>query len=289
MTVIDAHQHLWAVGADPGDFGDYGWLDARVLDPIARTFTEADLEPMLVAAGVDATVMVQSANTVSDTAAMLAVADRWSRVRGIVGWAPLLQPEQTAATIDLWRTDRRLVGVRHLIHDEPDPDWIMQPAVLESLALLADAGLTYDVIGVLPRHLEHAITIAGRLPGLRLVLDHLGSPPIRDAGWQPWADLMAAAAEHPNISVKLSGLGTCAEWETWQPSDLQPYVEHVLTLFGADRVMFGGDWPVCVLAGDYARMWAGVTSLLAGLTDAERARVLGGTATQFYRLPDGRS
>lgn len=289
MTVIDAHQHLWAVGTAPGDFGDYGWLDAPVLAPITRTFTEAELEPMLVAAGVDATVMVQSANTTADTAAMVAVADRWPRVRGIVGWAPLLRPEQTAETIDAWRADDRMVGVRHLIHDEPDPDWIVQPPVLESLALLADAGLTYDVIGVLPRHLEHAVTIAERLPELRLVLDHLGSPPIRDTGWQPWADLMAAAAEHPNISVKLSGLGTCADWESWQPGDLQPYVEHALDRFGVDRVMFGGDWPVCVLAGDYARMWAGVTDLLAGLTDSERARVLGGTATEFYRLGGGRS
>jgi L-fuconolactonase len=160
----------------------------------------------------------------------------------------------------------------------------MQPAVLESLALLSDSGLSYDVIGVLPRHLEHAATIAERLPGLRLVLDHLGSPPIRSAGWDPWAGLMQRAAEHPNVFVKLSGLGTCADWEAWRPSDMQRYVDWAVECFGAERLLFGGDWPVSILAGGYARMWAGTQELLAGLTEAERTRVLGGTAIHVYRL-----
>jgi L-fuconolactonase len=285
MTTIDAHQHLWVVGA--GDYGDYQWLDAEPLVPIARTFTEADLEPQLEAAGVDGTVMVQSANTLADTAAMVAVADRWSRVIGIVGWAPLLEPAAAADTIEAWTADPRLVGVRHLINDEPDPDWIMQAPVLESLGLLADANLTYDVIGVLPRHLEHALTIAERLPRLRLVLDHLGSPPIRDAGWEPWATLLRRAAEHPNIFVKVSGLGTCADWEAWRPSDMQRYVDWAVGHFGAERLLFGGDWPVSMLAGGYARMWAGTHELLSGLTAADRDRVLGGTAAEFYRLPIG--
>jgi L-fuconolactonase len=282
MTTIDAHQHLWTV-AD-GNLGDYGWLDAEALSPITRTYTEADLEPLLAAAGIDGTVMVQSANTVADTAAMVAVADRWSRVTGIVGWAPLLDPEETARTIEGWRSDPRMVGVRHLINDEPDPDWIMQPPVLESLALLSAGGLSYDVIGVLPRHLEHAAYIAERVPGLRLVLDHLGSPPIRDTGWEPWAGLMRRAADHPNVFVKVSGLGTCADWVTWQPADMQRYVDWVIECFGVDRLLFGGDWPVSVLAGGYARMWAGTQALLQGLTATERARVLGGTAIDVYRL-----
>ncbi len=284
MLTIDAHQHLWAVEA--GDYGDYGWLDAESLAPIARTFTEDDLDMKLVHAGVDRTVMVQSANTVADTAAMVAVADRWNRVAGIVGWTDLVDPSAAARTIESWSVDPRMVGVRHLIHDEPDADWIMQPEVLESLALLAAAGLSYDVIGVIPRHLEHAVTIAERLPGLRLVLDHLGSPPIRAAGWEPWASLMRRAAEHPNIFVKVSGLGTLADWEAWRPADMQRYVDWAVDRFGPERLMFGGDWPVSVLAGGYARMWAGTQALLADLAKAERARILGGTAIEFYRLPD---
>jgi L-fuconolactonase len=282
MTTIDAHQHLWTV--ETGNYGDYQWLDLEALTPIARTFTEVDLEPQLAAAGVDGTVMVQSANTVADTASMVAVANRWSRVVGIVGWAPLLEPEAVARTIEAWRTDPLMVGVRHLINDEPDPDWIMQPPALESLGLLADANLTYDVIGVVPRHLEHAITIAEKLPALRLVIDHLGSPPIRDAGWEPWATLMSRAAEHPNVFVKVSGLGTLADWESWRPSDMQPYVDWVVQHFGAERLLFGGDWPVSVLAGGYSRMRAGTQALLGGLADSDRARVLGGTAIEVYRL-----
>jgi L-fuconolactonase len=285
MTTIDAHQHLWTV--EEGDLGDYQWLDSEAVAPIRRTFVEADLEPQLLAAGVDRTVMVQSANSAADTAAMVAVADRWDRVAGIVGWAPLLDPQAVASTVEAWTDEPRIVGVRHLINDEPDPDWIMQPSVLESLALLSDARLTYDVIGVVPRHLEHAATIAARLPDLNIVLDHLGSPPIRSEGWEPWATLMARAAEHPRVFVKVSGLGTCADWADWQPADLQRYVDWAVECFGTERLLFGGDWPVSTLAGGYARMWEGTQVLLAGLTEAERARVLGGTAIEVYRLAVG--
>jgi L-fuconolactonase len=285
MTTIDAHQHLWTV--EPGFLGDYQWLDAEALAPIAHTFTEADLEQELVAAGVDGTVMVQSANTEADTAAMVAVANRWSRVAGIVGWVPLLDPDKASQTLDAWASDPRMVGVRHLIHDEPDPDWIMQSAVLESLGILAEANLTYDVIGVLPRHLEHAITIADQLPELRLVIDHLGSPPIRTAGWEPWASLMKGLAEYPNVNVKVSGLGTLADWDSWTPADMQPYVDFALEQFGPSRLLFGGDWPVSVLAGGYARMHAGTVALLHNLSEPDRQRVMGGTAIEVYRLPVG--
>jgi L-fuconolactonase len=282
MTTIDAHQHLWTV--ETGNYGDYQWLDLAALTPIARTFSEVDLEPQLAAAGVDGTVMVQSANTDADTAAMVAVADRWDRVVGIVGWMPLLEPVQVAEAIEGWSSDPRMVGVRHLIHDEPDPDWIMHPTVLESLALLSEAGLSYDVIGTLPRHLEHAITIAERLPGLRLVIDHLGSPPIRESGWQPWARLMAQLGEHDNVFVKVSGLGTLAHWETWQPADMEPYVDWALQNVGVDRLLYGGDWPVSMLAGGYARMREGTRVLLEGLSESESDRIMGGTAIEVYRL-----
>lgn len=285
MTTIDAHQHLWTVS--PGDFGDYQWLEGEAYGLVARTFTEVDLDPALDTAGVDGTVMVQSANTYADTAAMVAVADRWNRAIGIVGWMPLLDPAEVAKVIQGWSSDSRMVGVRHLIHDEPDPDWIMQPAVLDSLELLGHAGLTYDVIGTLPRHLEHADSITERLPGLRLVIDHLGSPPIRAAGWEPWATLMGRLAEHPNVFVKVSGLGTLADWSSWQPSDMQPYVDWVIEKFGPQRLLFGGDWPVSILAGGYARMHAGTLKLLEVLPASDRSRVMGGTAIEVYRLQVG--
>jgi len=208
-------------------------------------------------------------------------------VVGIVGWMPLLEPAEVAKAVEVWSSDPRMIGVRHLIHDEPDPDWIMQSAVLESLEILSNAGLSYDVIGTLPRHLEHAITIAERLPGLRLVIDHLGSPPIRAAGWEPWAGLMGMLAEHPNVFVKVSGLGTLADWTSWQPSDMQPYVDWVIEKFGAPQLLFGGDWPVSLLAGGYARMRAGTQILIDGLSEPDQQRVMGGTAIEVYRLQVG--
>lgn len=283
MTAIDAHQHFWTV--EPGDFGDYRWLEGEPYGALSRTFTEVDLEPELDAAGVDGTVLVQSANTEADTAAMVAAADRWNRIVGIVGWMPLLQPSEVTKVCEMWSVDPRMVGVRHLIHDEPDPDWIMQPAVLESLSLLAEANLTFDFIGVLPRHLEHARTVAERLPGLRLVIDHLGSPPIGSAGWEPWAGLMGGLAEHPNVFVKVSGFATLADWVSWQPSDIQRYVDWVVEKFGPQQLLFGGDWPVSVLAGGYARIHEGTEKLLEGLTESERYRIMGETAINVYRLP----
>lgn len=278
MTVVDAHQHLWNL-----DRVAYPWLTSDY-GPIFRTFEELELEPQLAAAGVDKTVIVQSADSTADTDYMLEVADRWPRIAGIVGWIPLERPEEAAAELDRRCADRRFVGVRHLIHTEADPDWVLRPAVQDNLALLAERGLTFDVVAVLPRHLEHVATLAERHPSLRLVIDHLAKPPIRERGWEPWASQLRSAAAHPNVYAKLSGLNTAAEPETWTAKDLQLYVDFALELFGPQRLMFGGDWPVATLAGDYAKVWHETNAALAGLSQDERDRVLGGTAVDFYRL-----
>lgn len=277
--IIDAHQHFWNL-----DRVAYPWL-TPAYGPIYRTFEERDLEPHLDTFGVEGTVIVQSMDSYEDSDYMLEVADRWPRIAGVVGWVPLTRAEEAASVLDRYQRDQRFVGVRHLIHEDPDPDWLLRSDVQDGLTLLAERDLAFDVVAVLPRHLEHVPVLAERHPGLRLVIDHLAKPPVKDRGWEPWAGLIARAAEHRNVYAKISGLNTAADWETWSADDLRPYVEHVLQAFGAERLMFGGDWPVAVLAGDYPKVWRETEKLLTEIDEGARARVLGATAAEFYRLP----
>jgi L-fucono-1,5-lactonase len=278
MPVIDAHQHFWNL-----EKVSYPWL-TPALAPIRRTFEPPDLEPLLRAAGVDATVLVQAADSYEDTDAMLARAGAYPWIAAVVGWVPLDRPDEAAAAVERYRARPAFAGVRHLIHDDPDPDWVVQDAVIEGLGILAAADLTFDLVGVLPRHLEHVVTLAERVPGLRIVIDHLNKPKIKEKGWEPWATLLARAAECPAVHAKVSGLNTAADREHWTAADLRPYVEHALEVFGPRRLMFGSDWPVANLAGDYAKVWRETNAVLADLPEPDRAAVFGETARDFYRI-----
>jgi L-fuconolactonase len=278
-VTIDAHLHLWDL-----EHGHYAWL-AQAPEKINRTFGIAEVEPQLRASGVDGAVLVQAANTADDTAAMFAVAADAPVVAGVVGWADLLDPDDLAATLDAYASSGPLVGLRHLIHDEPDPDWLGQPQVRASLAQLASRDLTYDVIGVLPRHLEHAIGLADELPGLRLVIDHLGTPPVGAAARPSrWSDLMTELAARPNVFVKLSGLTTLGPADRASIDELRPFSDMALETFGPGRLLFGGDWPVSTLATTYAQTMRSTLALLSGLDEDQRREVLGGTAERVYRL-----
>ncbi|MEV4089049.1 amidohydrolase family protein [Nonomuraea fuscirosea] len=277
MAVVDAHQHFWNL-----ETGSYPWLTPES-GPIFRTFEPEELLPQLAAAGVDRTVLVQSMDSSADTGAMLAQADAYDVVGAVVGWVPLTRPEEAAGALERYRRHPKFAGIRHLIHDEPDPDWLLQDTVIEGLRLLAAADLPFDVVAVLPRHLEHVPVLAERVPGLRMVIDHLAKPPIREKSWEPWASLLARAAACPGVYAKVSGLNTAAAPD-WTGEDLRPYVEHAVELFGPDRLMFGSDWPVATLAGDYARVWRETRAALSGLDETGKAQVLGGTATRFYRI-----
>ncbi|MEY9852719.1 L-fuconolactonase [Leifsonia sp. EB41] len=274
MTV-DAHLHLWDL-----DRVAYPWL-TDALAPINRTFAFDEVRPQLEQAGIDRVVLVQAANSVEDSAAMFAVSS--PLVAGVVAWVDLLDPAAAARQLDGWAEHPTFVGVRHLIHDEPDADWLGRPEVRASLALLAARGLSFDVIGVLPRHLEHALSIADELPSLRLVVDHLGTPPVGADSAEPWAGLLAELSRRPNVSVKLSGLTTLGGGA--DAAQLRPYVSHAFDAFGPARVLYGGDWPVSTLAGPYAETWATADALLAGLSADERADVLTHAAERAYRLP----
>jgi len=280
--IIDAHQHVWDLDRSP-----YPWLGPQV-PQWNRTFTFEELRPHLRRNAVTATVMVQSDDHDADTDLMREVADAHPEVVGIVAYVPLDRPAVAGERLAELRRDDRVVGVRNLIHDLPDPDWILRPEVDEGLSILEAAGVTFDYVAVLPRHLEHVPTLAERHPDLRIVIDHLSKPPIGEVEREPWWSLIAAAAEAPLVHAKVSGLYPGASPESWTTSGVRAFVERALELFGPSRLMYGGDWPISVAAGGYDRVFAGITDLLGGLSAAEQAEIWSGTAKRFYRISEAR-
>lgn len=274
MFKIDTHQHAWNLSEV-----EYGWLKPEYT-AFYGNFTPDLLGPQVKAAGVDYTVMVQAANSYEDTASMLLHADYNDWIAGVVGWVNLLDPEEAGKRLDMYSKGPYFKGMRHLIHDEPDPDWVIQPVVIESLKILAGHNLPFDVVAVYPNHIKHVPTLAEKVPNLRMVIDHLGKPPIGKDD-TVWFDHMKAAAQSPNVYAKLSGQ---FDNPAWSVSDIQPYVDHVLEQFGADRVLFGSDWPVALMGGTYASVWANTQALIANCTPAEKEAILGGTAMRFYDL-----
>ncbi len=274
---VDTHQHFWNLSEVV-----YSWLVPEY-GPIYATFTDRDLEPMVKAAGIDKTVLVQSANSYEDTAYMLAVADHNDWIGGVVGWVNLLDPAETEKRISMYAKHPKFRGIRHLIHTEPDPDWVVQPVVIESLKVLAAHNMIFEVVAVFPNHLKHVPTLAQAIPTLTLVIDHLAKPPIAAKEMGAWADQFKAAAQFPNVYAKVSGLNTAAAPD-WTAADLKPYIDYAFECFGADRLMYGSDWPVCILAGDYQRVWVETQKALEGRPQAEIDAVLGGTAQRVYRL-----
>jgi L-fuconolactonase len=282
MTTIDAHQHVW----NPAT-AEYAWLGPQH-HPIDRAMTFEELQPLLRDAGVDATVLVQSADNDEDTDAMFAVADRHPEIAAIVAYVPLDRPDRAAERLSELRADSRFVGIRNLIHDLPDPDWLLGDIVDEGLDLLEKADVTFDLVSVLPRHLENLATISERHPSLRIVIDHLSKPPI-GGDPEPWWTLIARAAENPLVHAKVSGLySSVGELGDWSTEAVRPFFDRALEVFGPERLMFGGDWPISVLAGGYRRTWDSLSELLEGLSAADRAKILGETAAQFYRIDEHR-
>jgi L-fuconolactonase len=277
--IIDAHHHFW----DPTAV-DYPWLTDELM-AIRRAFTPADLEPDLRANGVDATVLVQTRSSVEETEDFLALADRTPFVRGVVGWVDLTDPgvEDAIAALRERPDGANLVGIRHQVHDEPDPAWLVRDDVVRGIRAVGRAGLVYDLL-VRSRELPAALDLARRLPDIRFVIDHVAKPPIATGEVEPWASRIAPFRELEHVACKVSGMVTEADWSTWTPSDLQPYVDHVLVVFGPDRLLFGSDWPVCLLAASYDQVADAARTTLASLGDNDRAKVLGRTAARVYRL-----
>jgi len=279
-VVIDAHLHLWDVRR-----GGYDWLRRPQNAAINRTYTFADFASRAAAAGVDRAVLVQADDSAADTDAMFEIAAAHEEIAGVVAWVPLDRPDEAAAALDLLAARPGFAGIRTLIHDQPDPDWLLRPEVSGGLALLEERDIPFDVICALPRHLSHVPVLSERFPLLRMVLDHLAHPPLGgDLG--QWQTLITAAAANPRVFAKVSGL--YPPDPSWTAEDLRGVVQFAVEAFGPGRLMFGSDWPVAELGGGYAKVFAELSALFARLPAISRDAILGGTAARFYALSGGR-
>jgi L-fuconolactonase len=271
--VIDAHVHVW----DNALLVGYEWMTDS-MTAIRRPFGLADLRPHLAANGMDGVVLVQTSSSVDETRDLLALAAASDLVAGVVGWVDLAAPG-VAGVLDELRAGRggdALVGLRHQVHDEPDPEWLLRPDVQRGLHAVEHAGLAYDVL-VRPRELPAALDVARSFVGLRLVVDHIGKPPIAAGELEPWASRMALFADLDHVACKVSGLVTEADWKSWTASHLEPYLSRVVDWFGPSRIVFGSDWPVCLVAASYDEVVATAEHALGDLAPLERnARALYG-------------
>jgi L-fuconolactonase len=271
---VDAHQHVWALAR-----GDYGWL-TPALAPIHRDFTLADLKPLREAAGITATVLVQAAPTLAETQFLLKVAnDSDGVVKAVVGWVDL-EDANAIPTLARLARDPLLKSIRPMLQDLPEPAWILRADVGRTLAALPRLGLRFDAL-VKIEHMPTLLAMLDRHPDLAVVIDHAAKPDIAGRMWEPWAGSMRAAASYPKVHCKFSGLVTEAGPD-WTIDILRPYFDHLLDCFGAQRLMWGSDWPVVNLAGTFQRWYAASVALLAGLTLEQRAAIMGGTARKFY-------
>lgn len=274
--IVDAHFHCWRLSR-----ADYGWL-TPALDPIYRDVAIADWQCEAQALGVQAGVLVQAAPTQAETDFLLAEAARHDAVRGVVGWTDLLAPDAPDRIARLAATQPKLKGLRPMLQDIADPDWILRPALAPTLRAMSAHGLVFDAL-VKPLHLPRVLRLCERHPELRIVVDHGAKPDIAHGQWQPWADDLQRLARETNVACKLSGLLTEAGPRPAR-GIARRWAEHLLDAFGAARVLWGSDWPVLELAASYRDWWEDTQSVLAPLPAAQRSAVLGGNARLAYRL-----
>jgi L-fuconolactonase len=255
------------------------------LASIRRTFGPDELRPLLAGCGVDCTVLVQTRSSQAESRGFLETAARTDFIAGVVGWVDLTDPHADAGLRELQagKGGEYLKGIRHQVHDELDPQWLLRDDVLRGLQAVEEAGLAYDLL-VRPRELPAAHEVACLFPQMRFVIDHIAKPPISTGELDGWVDGMAAMSELENVYCKLSGMVTEANWSNWTPANLTPYIDRVLDWFGPNRLMFGSDWPVCLLAASYDEVFAACRSGIKRRADDEQRKILGGNAIDVYRL-----
>jgi len=272
---IDAHQHFWRYGPD------YAWIGDR-MSTLKRNFLPDDLSPLLRESGFAGSVAVQARQSLTETNELLAFARQNPIVRGVVGWIDLCSRE-AERQLDAFRDDAALVGIRHVVQDEPDDRFLLRDDFQRGVALLDAHNLSYDIL-IYPRQLPAAIEFVRRFPNHRLVLDHLAKPDIARSSREPWSTQIRELARAENVFCKVSGLVTEADWSSWRPTDFSPYLDVVLDAFGPQRLMVGSDWPVCTLAATHGEVMGIAESYFAPLGPEEKAAIFGGNAAKFYRL-----
>jgi L-fuconolactonase len=273
---IDSHHHLWNY-----NHREYGWMDDS-MSVLKRDYLPEDLEKELQAAGFGGTVVVQARQNLEETRWLLELAGKHTFIKGVVGWLDLRSPKLDEQ-LEEFAAHPKLVGVRHVIHDEADDDYMLRPDFKAGIGRLEAFDLTYDLL-LFPKHLERAVRLVEDFPAQHFVLDHLGKPLIKDGIVEPWESDMSRLAEHPRLWCKLSGMVTEADWEKWSYQDLLPYMETVLELFGPERILLGSDWPVCRLAGEYGRVMEVVLDFIGSLSKSEQEKIVYQNAIDCYRL-----
>jgi L-fuconolactonase len=274
--MIDAHHHLWKYNPR-----DYVWMTGE-MQVLRRDFLMTDLQPLMRDAGVTGVVTVQARQTLEETQWLLGVAKEHREIRGVVGWVPLIA-EDVEDTLSKFAANPVLKGVRHVLHDEPDDDYMLRPDFNRGIRALRRFGLTYDIL-IFERHLPQTIRFVQQHPDQVFIVDHIAKPRIRDGLVSPWRERLLELASCPNVFCKISGMVTEARWHAWTDRDLAPYFEIGLNAFGPKRLMFGSDWPVVTLASDYRRWVRTFREAIAALTADEQAFITTRTAAETYRL-----
>ena len=272
---LDSHQHFWKY--DPAQ---YGWMKPEW--PIRRDLLPGDLQPLLARCGLDGAIAVQARQTLEESRWLLELADAHPLIKGVVGWVDL-RSERVGEQLERFASHPRFVGVRHVVQDEPDDNFLLRPEFVRGIGALRPFQLRYDLL-IFPRQLPAAIELVRRFPEQPFVLDHLAKPLIRDGVISPWREQIHALAAAPNVCCKISGMVTEAHWQHWRAADFRPYLDVVFAAFGPGRLMFGSDWPVSLLAATYEQSFALVNDYLAQFPAATRDQILGGNAAAFYGI-----
>jgi len=274
---IDAHQHFWSYNMD-----EYGWIgDNMAL--LKRDFLPPDLKSELVNAGFDGSVAVQARQTIEETRWLLQLSEKFDFIKGVVGWVDLRSEDNLRRQLDEFCKSEKFAGVRHVVHDEPEDNFMLHDEFLKGISILKEYDLTYDLL-LFPKHLPVARVVVEMFPGQKFVIDHLSKPLIKNHILDPWAEDIMAIAEFRNVYCKLSGMVTEADWERWKPDDFHPYLDVVFNAFGTDRVMAGSDWPVCLAAGSYKDVIAIIVKYIAGFPMEVQEQILGSNCSEFYNL-----
>jgi L-fuconolactonase len=273
---IDTHQHFWKYSKE-----EYPWIGAG-MEVLARNRLPADLKPLLEKNGIEGTIAVQARQVVEETEALLAMAEEYDFIRGVVGWVDLRSPS-VDAQLEQFKDRKKLVGVRHVVQDEPDEKFVLRDDFMRGIGKLKSYGLVYDIL-IFPHQLEASIELVKRFPEQVFILDHIAKPNIKDKQMSPWDSDIKKLASFENVSCKISGMVTEADWQNWNAEDFRPYMEVVLEAFGAQRVTIGSDWPVCTLAGQYGNVVSIAADFISQLSDHEQKAIWKENPQRIYGL-----
>jgi len=271
--ILDAHQHFWIY-----DEKQYPWIPKG--SPLHRNWLPPDWQEAAKKCGVTGSIAVQARQTLEESRWLLELSEKYSTIKGVVGWVDL-RSENVSKQLAEFARHSKFVGVRHVVQDEPDPEFMLRPDFLRGVRLLKEFELVYDIL-IFPTQVPAAIDLVNRFPAQQFVLDHIAKPLIKDGVLSPWREQIRELAKAPNIVCKVSGMVTEAKPKAWNRTDFKPYLDVIFDAFGVDRLLFGSDWPVCLLAGSYTEVFELLTAHVSGFSEADRAKILGMNAVEIY-------